>query len=114
MWFAASVKMFKNSLSATCNPMELVCLDLREEVITGKTLSMVYAEVSTFRQKRCVCARLLHDLEAVFVIAVQNARSHECEDRHDISEDCFWGQVSEARDEKESLVEGLGVVRYLK
>ena len=44
MWFAASVKMDKNSLSATCNPMELACLDLREDVITGKTLSIVYGE----------------------------------------------------------------------
>lgn len=39
--------MDKKSLSATCNPMELVCLDLREEVMTGKTLSMVCGEVSS-------------------------------------------------------------------
>lgn len=45
MWFAASVKMDKKSLSATCSPMVLVCLDLREDVITGKTLSMVCHEV---------------------------------------------------------------------
>jgi hypothetical protein len=56
----------------------------------------------------------LHDLEAVFVIAVQNAGSHECEDWHDISENGLWGQVRETRDEKEGLVESLGVVRHLE
>ena len=70
MWFAASVKMDKNSLSATCNPMELACLDLREDVITGKTLSMVCGEVSTLKWMQPIRARLLYDLEAVFVIAV--------------------------------------------
>lgn len=67
-------------------------------------------EVSTSTQKHFVCTRLLHYLEAVFIVAVQNTRSHECEDRHDVSEDGLWGQVSETRDEKEGLVESLGIV----
>lgn len=46
--------MDKNSLSATCNPMELACLALREDVMTGKTLSIVCGEVSTSRYKRFV------------------------------------------------------------
>ena len=46
---AASVKIDKKSLSATCNPIELGCLDLREEVNTGKTLSIVCGEVNAFR-----------------------------------------------------------------
>ena len=87
MWFAASVKIDKNSLSATCNPMVFVCLALREEVITGKMLSMVCGKVSTLTKKSPVCTRFLYNLEAVFVIAMQNTRPHEREDRHDISED---------------------------
>jgi len=51
----------------------------------------------------------LHDFEAVLIIAMQNTRSHEREDRHDIAEHCFWGKVGKARDEEESLVEGLGL-----
>ena len=54
----------------------------------------------------------MHDLEAVFVIAVQNTGSHEREDRHDISEDRLWGQVGETRDEKEGLVESLWIIRH--
>ena len=104
--------MVKNSLNATCSPMELACLDLREEVITGKTLSMVCGKVSTFTQEPPVCTRFLYDLEAIFVIAMQNTSSHEREDRHDISEDGLRRQMSETRDEKESLVESLGVFRY--
>lgn len=61
-----------------------------------------------------VCARLLHNFETVFVVAMQNTRSHEREDRHNITEDGFWGKVGETRDEEESLVEGLGVIRHLK
>ena len=83
--------MDKNSLSATCSPMVLVCLDLREEVITGKTLSMVCGKVSTSTQKPLFCTCFLYDLEAVFVVAMQNTRSHEREYRHDIPEDCLWG-----------------------
>jgi len=86
--------MDKNSLSATCSPMVLVCLALKEEVITGKTLSMVCGKVSTPTQKALVCTRFLYDLEAVFVIAMQDTRSHEREDRHDIPEDGLRRQVS--------------------
>lgn len=113
MWVAASVKMDKNSLSATWSPIELACLDLREEVITGKTLSMVCGKVSTFTQEP-FCTRFLYDLETVFIITMQDTRSHEREYWHDVSEDGLWGQVSEARDEKECLVESLGIVRHLK
>lgn len=59
------------------------------------------------------CTHFLYDPEAVFVIAVQNTRSHERKDWHDISEDGFWGHVGETRDEEEGLVESLGVVRHL-
>jgi hypothetical protein len=113
MWLAASVKMDKKSLSATCNSMELVCLDFRAEVMTGKILSIVYGEVNTFKQECLGFARLLHDFEAVLVIAMQNTRSHEREDRHDIAEDRFRGKVGKTRDEEEGLVEGLWVIRYL-
>lgn len=41
------MKIDKKSLSAMCNPMEFACLDLREEVITGRTLSIVCGEVNT-------------------------------------------------------------------
>lgn len=87
MWFAASVKIDRNSLSATCSPMVLVCLTLREEVITGKTLSIVCGKVSALTQKSPICTRFLYNFEAVFVIAMQDTRSHEGEDRHDVSED---------------------------
>ena len=41
--------MDKKSLSARCNSVELACLDFREEVITGKTLSIVCGEVNTLK-----------------------------------------------------------------
>jgi len=44
-------------------------------------------KVSTLTKKSPVCTRFLYNLEAVFVIAMQDTRSHEREDRHDISED---------------------------
>ena len=103
------MKIDKKSLSATCSPMVLGCLDLREEVITGKTLSIVCGEVNTFREL-LGCARLLHNFETVLVIAMQNTGSHEREDWHDIAEDRFWGKAGETGDEEESLVEGLGVI----
>ena len=52
----------------------------------------------------------MHDFETVFVVAMQNTRSHEREDRHDIAKDSFGGKVGKARDEEKSLVEGLGVI----
>ena len=70
--------------------MVLACFDFREEVITGRTLSMVWGKVGTFTQKPLVCTHFLYDLEAVFIIAMQDTRPHEREDRHDISEDGFW------------------------
>ena len=70
MWFAASVKMDKNSLSATCSPMVFVCLDLREEVITGKTLSMVCRGVSALARKHLVHTCFLYHFKAVFVVAM--------------------------------------------
>ena len=94
--------------------MVLACLDLREEVITGKMLSMVCGKVSTSTQKPFVCTRFLYDLEAVFVIAMQDTRSHEREDWHNISENGLGRKVSKTRYEKESLVESLGVVRHLE
>jgi hypothetical protein len=94
--------------------MVLACLDLREEVITGKMLSIVYGKVSTPAYRSLDYTRFLCDLEAVFVIAMQDTRSHEREYRHNISEDSLWCQVSKTRDEKESLVKCLGVVRHLK
>lgn len=66
---------------------------------------------SPFKGKHPVRTHLFHNLKAIFIIAVQNTRSHEREDRHNITEDSSWGKVSKTRDEEQSLVEGLGVIR---
>lgn len=55
---------------------------------------------------------LLNDTEAVSVVTMEDIRSHESEDGHDVAEYSVGGETSESRHEKESLVERLRILRY--
>ena len=42
MWFAASVKILKNSVEPIMSSSGVVCLAFKEVIMTGTILSMVY------------------------------------------------------------------------
>jgi hypothetical protein len=55
--------------------------------------------------------RLLDDTEAVRVIAVEDIRTHEGEDRHQVVDDGIASQRCDVSNQEQGLMEGLWVAR---
>lgn len=115
MWFAASENTRRNSFEARYRSRGWEWASFSEDTITGTMPSIVYSQsVTGIQVKHLYDAYLLYDFEAVTVIAVENIRSHEGENRHNIEKNGFRSKTGKVGDEQEGLVESLWVSRYCR
>lgn len=112
MWLAASVKIWRKSLASIANWSGLEEVRFNEETITGTIPSIVYHHRdSVVASNHFIRAtHFLDDLEAGRIVSVEDVRTHEREDWHDVVQHGVWRQSCQIGHQNESLVEGLRVI----